>query len=108
MNIEYTHKRENGDTIAIEIRVSGEYSTKIKYRIKDVGYKKKGKRKFDWKARLTTENYIYRALKSTEEKAQYWRDVVYSIVTEEEIQEALEYAYSYLSLANSDIEFYPI
>jgi len=65
----------------------------VSYRIVDVGIKEKGKRKFEYISHRIHESYEYRRRDYNEREA-YAKEKYLEHITEEDVKNALEYAYS--------------
>ena len=90
MKYEYIIKKPE-QTICIEVSIYCDYS-KIEYRISDVGIKPKGKRKFDFVAARLRDDHGYRNT-DYDKRGAYVKNEYLKLVTEEELQATIAYAY---------------
>lgn len=92
MKYEYEFQRDEKKFV-VEVEVYTIDHRGIEYRIVDVGFKDKGKRKYNYISHPIHESWEYRRRDYSEREA-YAREKYLEYITEEDVKNALEYAYS--------------
>ncbi len=85
--------QKDGYKVDIVVDVYTTDFKEVSYRIVNVGIKEKGKRKFDYISHRIHESYEYRR-RDYDEREAYAREKYLEYITEEDVKNALEYAYS--------------
>ena len=105
MKVEYKISKEKVDVlIKVEIFVPY-FCSNLEYRIADIGIKSKEKRKYRFKAHDILNSHIYRNL-DIKERESYVKQMFMAYVTEEDIKNAIDFAYSKIKPTLKDVVYW--
>ena len=103
MKHEYIVDKES-HKVCIVIEAYSNFNSPMIYRVCDIGIKEKGKRKFNFIARQITDRWEYRH-RDRIGRDEYVREKYLEYVTIEDIQNAVEHAYSKMKPNIDHVEF---
>ena len=101
----FTYEVDKGEYKAEIVVAVYDISSKLDYRIVDLGIKEKRKRKYEYRSKIIRDDYFYRGL-DTEGRKQYIKDDFLKYVSPEDIYNALTFAYEKLKPSQDQIDYW--